>query len=69
MLIKFLKATNCDGKRVQVGDVVDASNKDGSLLVNLGFAVAYVEPKKRAPKKKAAPVNRMESVEITRDAG
>jgi len=65
MQIKMLKSTNCDGQRVQVGDVVDASNRDGRFLVSLGFAELYEKPKR----KKSAPVNRMDEAETYRDAG
>jgi len=67
MQIKMLKSTNCDGKRVKAGDVVDASNKDGRFLVALKFAEEYEAPKRGRPKK--APVNRMDDGIETRDAG
>jgi hypothetical protein len=67
MQIKMIKASNCDGKPVQPGDVVDASNKDGRFLVALGFAEPHTEQKRGRPKK--APVNRMDDGIDTRDAG
>jgi len=67
MKIKMLKSTNCDGKRVKAGEVVeDASGKDGRFLINLGFAEEYT-PKKGRPKR--APVDRMDDVRETRELG
>jgi hypothetical protein len=65
MKIKMLKSTNCDGKRVKAGDVVDASDRQGRLLVNFKFAEVYSEPVKRPgrPKKVEAPVNRMDEAD------
>lgn len=60
MQIKMLETTNCDGKRVIKGEVVDASSKDGGFLIATGQAVAYEAEKKPAQKRgaKKAPVNR-----------
>jgi len=58
MQIKIIKATNCDGRRVAVGEIVDASNKDGRFLVALGFAEVYEPPKRGRPKQ--SPVNRIQ---------
>lgn len=67
MKIKMLKSTNCDGKRVSIGDTVDASPRDGRFLISLGYAVGYVAAAK--PKAKKSPTNRMAEVSETRDAG
>lgn len=62
MQIKLLKSTNCDGKTYAAGDVVkDASRKDAQFLINIGFAVEYVEPKK--PKAKA-PARKTKMVDV-----
>lgn len=62
MKIKMLKATNCDGKRVAKGDVVDASQKDGSFLINIGFAEAHIDkPKAKARKTKAVDSSELET--------
>jgi len=66
MKIKMLKSTNCDGKAVAVGEVVDASEKDGRFLVSLKYAERHTSRKRKT---KTAPVNRMDDGEIdTRDA-
>ncbi len=50
MKIKILKVTTVKGSRVEVGDVVDASETDAQLLVGLGkaemtnSAVKKIEP-------------------------
>lgn len=74
MKIRMLKASICDGKRVAVGDVVDASDKSGRFLLLSRKAMVFDEPAhqaeepeaeqpaEEAPKKrgrKRAPVNRM----------
>jgi len=64
MQIKMLKGTNCDGKRVKAGDVVDASNRDGRFLVALGFAEEYEPPKRGRPKK--SDVTRMDEIDESR---
>ena len=64
MQIKMIKATNCDGKRVKAGEVVDASQKDGRFLVALGFAEVYEPPKRGRPKQ--SPVTRMDQVDESR---
>lgn len=51
MKIKLLKSTNCDGKRVAAGDVVESTKKTANYLINIKFAVLYVE----RPKPKAKP--------------
>jgi len=67
MQIKMIKSTNCDGKPVAVGEVVDATDRDGRFLIALGFAEVYQPPKRGRPRK--APVNRMDDGIDTRDAG
>jgi hypothetical protein len=69
MQIKMLKSTNCDGQPAPAGKVIDASAKDARFLINSGMAVAHVETVKPKPKAKKAPVNRMDDVSETRDAG
>lgn len=64
MKIKLLNSTNCDGRRVKAGDVIDASEKDGRFLIALGFAEAYEPPKRGRPK--SAPVNRMDESDESR---
>lgn len=73
MLLHILKSTNCDGRRVYAGQVVDASERDGRFLLSIGFAVQASQvpavdepaPKKRGRPKKS-PVNRMEESDVTR---
>jgi len=62
MKIKLLNSTNCDGRRVKAGDVIDASEKDGRFLVLSGFAEEYTEPVTL----KSAPTNRMIKSRTTR---
>lgn len=54
MKIKLLKGTNCDGVRVRAGDTVEASERDGKLLIALGFAVPHVEEPRKAPTNRMA---------------
>ena len=75
MQIKMLKSSICDGERVTVDQVVDASDKSARFLLLSRKAVLFEEvvaedaPKKRGGKR--SPVNRMvEEDEIdNRDAG
>lgn len=70
MKIKMLKSSICDGKRVSVDQVVDASDKAARFLLLTGKAVVSKsapvveedQPAEDAPQKrgrKRAPVNRM----------
>jgi hypothetical protein len=67
MKIEILRSTNCGGKHVQPGDVVEASNRDANLLVGIGFAKQYTEPQKPKSKAKRSPTNRMAETEVARD--
>jgi hypothetical protein len=44
--IKLLKNTMCGGVRVDAGDVVDASDKDAKILMDMKAATLVEEKKK-----------------------
>lgn len=44
--IKLLKNTMCGGVRVDAGDVVDASDKDTKILMDMNAATLVEEKKK-----------------------
>jgi len=67
MKIEILRSTNCGGKHVQPGDVVEASNRDANLLLGIGFAKEYIELPKPKSKAKRSPTNRMAETDVTRD--
>lgn len=55
MKIIIKSATFCNGKPWQIGDLVEASDKDANLLIRMGKAeAAPVEPEPKAAPK-AAP--------------
>ena len=57
MKIKIVKQTFVKGQLAEVGDVIDASENDGNLLIGMGKAIASAEdvkkPENKAVKKKA----------------
>lgn len=58
MHIKILRGTVIDGKRVAVGAVVEASNRDAKYLISTGKAEEAKAPTpKRAKSKAAAKAN------------
>lgn len=64
MDIKLLKTTVVGGKACVIGAVVDATDREGRFLINIGKAVAYTAPKaKKEPAKKKAPANKSVSVD------
>jgi len=63
MKIKILKATSCGGKVRKVGATVDASDRDGRLLIGLGKAEEAKNAPKKEPAKKKAPSNKKVSVD------
>lgn len=55
--VKILKATACQGARVNVGDVVEES-KDSRYLVAIGKGEYITEEPKKPGRKKKAPVDK-----------
>ena len=57
MKIKIVKQTFVKGQLAEVGDVIDASENDGNLLIGMGKAIASAEdvkkPENKAVKKKS----------------
>ena len=57
MKIKIVKQTFVKGQLAEVGDVIDASENDGNLLIGMGKAIASAEdvkkPENKAVKKRS----------------
>ncbi len=57
MKIKIVKQTFVKGQLAEKGDVIDASENDGNLLIGMGKAIASAEdvkkPENKAVKKKS----------------
>ena len=57
MKIKIVKQTFVKGQLPEVGDVIDASENDGNLLIGMGKAIALAEdvkkPENKAVKKRS----------------
>ena len=57
MKIKIVKQTFVKGQLAKAGDVIDASENDGNLLIGMGKAIASAEdvkkPENKAVKKKS----------------
>ena len=57
MKIKIVKQTFVKGQLAEAGDVIDASENDGNLLIGMGKAIASAEdvkkPENKAVKKKS----------------
>ena len=57
MKIKIVKQTFVKGLLAEAGDVIDASENDGNLLIGMGKAIASAEdvkkPENKAVKKKS----------------
>ena len=57
MKIKIVKQTFVKGQLAEVGDVIDASENDGNLLIGMGKAIALAEdvkkPENKAVKKRS----------------
>ena len=57
MKIKIVKQTFVKGQLAEAGDVIDASETDGNLLIGMGKAIASAEdvkkPENKAVKKKS----------------
>ncbi len=57
MKIKIVKQTFVKGQLAEVGDVIDATENDGNLLIGMGKAIASAEdvkkPENKSIKKKS----------------
>ncbi len=57
MKIKIVKQTFVKGQLAEAGDVIDASENDGNLLIGMGKAIASAEdvkkPENKAVKKRS----------------
>ena len=57
MKIKIIKQTFVKGNLAEVGDVIDATENDGNLLIGMGKAIASAEdvkkPENKAVKKRS----------------
>ena len=57
MKIKIVKQTFVKGQLAEVGDVIDATENDGNLLIGMGKAIASAEdvkkPENKAVKKRS----------------
>ena len=57
MKIKIVKQTFVKGQLAEAGDVIDASENDGNLLIGMGKAIALAEdvkkPENKAVKKRS----------------
>ena len=57
MKIKIVKQTFVKGQLAKAGDVIDASENDGNLLIGMGKAIASAEdvkkPENKAVKKRS----------------
>ena len=57
MKIKIVKQTFVKGQLAEAGDVIDASENDGNLLIGMGKAIASAEdvkkPENKAVKRKS----------------
>ena len=57
MKIKIVKQTFVKGQLAKAGDVIDASENDGNLLIGMGKAIALAEdvkkPENKAVKKRS----------------
>ena len=57
MKIKIVKQTFDKGQLAEAGDVIDASENDGNLLIGMGKAIASAEDVKK-PENKAVKKNK-----------